>query len=502
MITLSKGNPGSVPDWASPATFKETWKDRIAAMSRLIPAGMSVMDLGAGMLWLRDYLPSSILYLPVDKVARNNETTVCNFNNREFPALCADVCFVSGCLEYVNDSDWFIENMAWRTLYCVISYNTLDNFPNLTFRRNLHWVNDWTDKELIDLFARHGATLEQRQVETSGESLYRFRFGTVTNNQPSLAEPPEQENSESLSALRRKILTRLGKAQRNGLTPSRLALETTTGCSANCIMCPHANLTRPRGIMSMEIHANVLQRLEKLRGAFRMISHAGMGDPLTDATLSAKIRKEKEFFPAAKVAVYTNGALLDERVAQSLIDARLDVLSLSVNAYEKESYEAIMGLSYERTLENIDRFLERNRAAEHSVTVNVSLIPLPRHSNAEIGQFEEFWKQQVASVVIPPFISWGGAFPYPPPPARWPCLYLWDVLMVDWTGKIKLCCEDYDSRYGLGDIMHHDVVSVFNSKWLMALRERQVEGVFDIPPLCRSCIETGECARQYWAALV
>lgn len=143
------------PCWRDVEQFDEGWRVRLSAIARWVPAGTSVLDLGCGKQWLREALPSC-RYLPVDYVARSPDTIVCDFNRGDFPAEVADVAVVSGCLEYLEDPAWFVERISRVAGRCVISYNSIEQFPDVAFRRRMAWVNDLDCAALVALFERFG----------------------------------------------------------------------------------------------------------------------------------------------------------------------------------------------------------------------------------------------------------------------------------------------------------------------------------------------------------
>ena len=138
--------------WREIEYFDEAWKLRINMMSSYIIENTSVVDLGCGPMWLSNLLGDRNTYFGVDYVKRDDKTIVCDFNKYEFPCIYADYYFISGCLEYVNDVEWFIESISKYTSRIIISYCILENFPDLHLRKSYAWVNNFTQKNLLDLF--------------------------------------------------------------------------------------------------------------------------------------------------------------------------------------------------------------------------------------------------------------------------------------------------------------------------------------------------------------
>ena len=77
------------------------------------------------------FLPSGCTYYAVDYKKRGEKSIVCDFNKYEFPIIKVDLCFVSGCLEYIEDYKWFIKEISKISNACVISYCTIENFQTL-----------------------------------------------------------------------------------------------------------------------------------------------------------------------------------------------------------------------------------------------------------------------------------------------------------------------------------------------------------------------------------
>lgn len=300
--------------------------------------------------------------------------------------------------------------------------------------------------------------------------------------------------------LRRKIegQFKLGKLE---AFPRQLAIETVSDCNAKCIMCPSVSRTRQKGVMSLEVHSMIVDKVAECGAPISSITHAGLGEPLLDKTLVDKIKYEKRVFKKAQVIVYTNASLLDEKKGRELISAGLDVLSISLNAFTKETYETVMNLPYERTYNNILKFLELIKSTDSPVKVHVSLIPTEFHSEKEIKDFRHYWAGRVDAVIVPPLIGWGG-FININKKSKWPCRYIWESLVIDWNAMVKMCCEDYDTQYPLGNLKTQSPMEIYNSLRMQKQRKDQMNGNFQWPVICQNCIETHNTAYEFWKTVL
>ncbi len=160
--------------WKDFEYFDESWKTRIKSMAKYIQPNTSVIDLGCGKMWLKEYIGKNINYYPVDYLKRAEDSIVCDFNKLQFPKISAECSFVSGCLEYVDNPAWFINKITQNSNKCIISYCTFDDFPNINERKKLGWVNSLNENELISLFKKNNFELLKSESTELNHKFYIF----------------------------------------------------------------------------------------------------------------------------------------------------------------------------------------------------------------------------------------------------------------------------------------------------------------------------------------
>ncbi len=313
---------------------------------------------------------------------------------------------------------------------------------------------------------------------------------------------PEQKASslENMTNHQFRELIARSVGDRRAFLPTHLAIEMTNACNADCIMCPYSAQTRVKGVLRADKHALIIDKIKAWGAPINMITHAGLGDPLLDKRLEDKLVYEKTVFPNAQVIVYTNGGLLDEARARRLLASPVDVVSFSVNGFRKETYENVMKISRDTTFANIERFDALRREQPRRVRMAVSLVKTDLCSTEEIKEFVEYWRGKADDIILPQWISWGDYFEKPPveDDAQIPCFYIWKTMMIDHDGTVKMCCEDYDSKYKMGNILEQDPNEIFNSARMMRQRGDQLRGDFSSPKICQGCSEAKTSARGFW----
>jgi hypothetical protein len=161
------------PSWKKIEYFDESWKGRIRAMATLIEDEKSVLDLGCGKMWLRDMLPEAIRYVGCDYANRGGNL-ICDFNRHEFPDVQADVAFVSGCLEYLHNPNWFLAQVRAHCQGLVLSFCTLERMPDMNLRHDLGWTNHYSSLDLQKLVSANGFRLQRTITPYYHNEIHKF----------------------------------------------------------------------------------------------------------------------------------------------------------------------------------------------------------------------------------------------------------------------------------------------------------------------------------------
>lgn len=162
-------------NWRNIERFNETWKKRIQFMASFIERDeFVVVDLGCGPMWLKNEIGEQTKYIGVDYKDRGNGTLICDFNQYQFPTINADVYFVSGCMEYVEDWKWFIKKICSQGAKCIISYCSLDNVSNPKLRAKHAWVSAVKQEEIINEFNQNNMEVIYQGDFDSNNTVFVF----------------------------------------------------------------------------------------------------------------------------------------------------------------------------------------------------------------------------------------------------------------------------------------------------------------------------------------
>ena len=275
--------------------------------------------------------------------------------------------------------------------------------------------------------------------------------------------------------------------------PGKIQIETTAACNADCVMCPHSSMKRDKGPMPYGLYKKIIDECSAnakyVSEVYPFLNGELFLTPQWENYLSyARVKLGK-----ARLSVSTNGSLLNETNSGKLLEIRPDHINISFDGTDKPTYEAIRrNLCFEEIENNIRAFVsKRNSLGYKKPAVSISIVEMARTA-AGIPAFVRRWSGVVDSVSVEPYNTWTGdvgdlsAGGRPARP-RVPCPRLWYNLTVLNSGKVALCCLDYEGKATLGDLNSRSIREIWNGGVLAAARQAHEEDGYGALPLCKNC---------------
>jgi MoaA/NifB/PqqE/SkfB family radical SAM enzyme len=272
-------------------------------------------------------------------------------------------------------------------------------------------------------------------------------------------------------------------------------IEVTNRCNAKCHFCPR-DLTPHQGLMSTEVFDQALLRAVEYRDLVAPLGHTvsvslcGLGEPLLNKRTPTFVSQVRA--TGMRCDLSSNGALLDERRGDALLEAGLNRIFLNVGDTQ-EAYEEVYQLPFAKTRDNVVRFLEtaRGRCEVYIVLVNhrrsTEHLEAMRRYWREFGaehfvefeiinrggtlfvddmQFESYPQMQQARQLL----AHAGIEPFCPVP--------FGYLFVGYDGNYYLCCSDWQKEAPLASVFDESLAAIHDRK-LMHVQTRE--------PVCKRC---------------
>ncbi len=274
--------------------------------------------------------------------------------------------------------------------------------------------------------------------------------------------------------------------------PRAVEFQTLSTCNAKCVFCPHSHAPEriPHGRMEDGLIKKIVDECShQLVGR---ISPYLTNEPLLEKRMPdilTYIHQKVPFF--TKTKINTNASLLTEDMGRKLIASGLNQLWISVNGYSQETYKESMGLDYEKTMNNIDTFLElKERTGKRNPSVRITTVhtKLVEH---ELPYAKEYWGKRKVQFSIHPLDNRAGdeaasALSARKKQARHCDLFLKQAYIVE-NGDMILCCHDWEQTVVLGNVAEKSIKEVWNSPSFIDRIYEYYEGNFDKIEICRNC---------------
>ena len=263
-------------------------------------------------------------------------------------------------------------------------------------------------------------------------------------------------------------------------------------------MCAPKEKRGKPGYMTMETWKRIVENLHA--SAFMPpTTLIGRGEPL----MHKQIADIVDYGSSRGIPCYviTNGFLLDENMARSLLDAGVSKIQVSLNAFSKKLHKKICRRdTYDVIIENTHRLLDIIKNDNYKCHTAVMACDFELTAD-EIDDFIEYWKPKVDRCFTTEVYAIQGHSRYSAQararknliPDNPGCTVPWYFAGVRWDGTINPCPFDFEEKFPIGNVNdpHYDLMTVWNQTDCQKLRQSHLDQQFDFTDSkgypCRSC---------------
>ncbi len=174
-------------------------------------------------------------------------------------------------------------------------------------------------------------------------------------------------------------------------TLNKLYVEITTVCNLDCTMCERRTWNEPFKHMSLAMFSNLMRQIQQLP-TLPIIHLGGYGEPMAHPDFLEIVKLAKA--SGAIVEMTTNGILLNNDIAEVLINLDIDRIVVSIDGVTPDTYNDIrVHGNYRQVIENFRR-LRRLKFRKKN-----------RHSNPHVGIAFVAMKRNVADIQKLPWLA-------------------------------------------------------------------------------------------------
>lgn len=273
--------------------------------------------------------------------------------------------------------------------------------------------------------------------------------------------------------------------------PIRLWVESSSRCNLRCVMCPNKELAASdKGLMDFDLFRKIV---DEARGFVNDIYLHHRGEPLLNPALSDMIAYARE--AGIKTRFHTNGTLLDPDKAERLLEAQPNLVSFSVDGFEKQAYERIrVGANFEQTVDHIVNLAERRSARglkrPYLVVEKIRFRnpDPPEDAEAVARVRDRFLQAGVDEVIEKEEYEWTteAAPEQAGPRTCSACTFCWYAMVICADGTVTPCPQDFGARMVMGNAREQSLREIWNGPAYRGQRRAFAADV-DSLSLCRKC---------------
>ncbi len=291
--------------------------------------------------------------------------------------------------------------------------------------------------------------------------------------------------------------------------PIILLVQTQSFCNGRCSICPYPTTSKklPQGKMEWSLFQKIIDEAtsEPLLSAIVFELH---NEPLLDERIFDCVKYIKSKAPDKRVAMVTNGELLDRFSPEEIVQSKLDALSISLNAHSKETYKSINnGLNYEKVMNNISRILSNPSTRQKTKLFFVAT----EQNEHEVYEATKYWKNRGVRTKVSGVTNRAGSldrfenirpkighYNGSGPAAIWRrlmggvrhalgCHVPFYEMSILFNGDVLICSEDWNRAAVVGNVTTQSLKEIWNSEKANENRRLLLKKKFEQLDSCKEC---------------
>ena len=191
--------------------------------------------------------------------------------------------------------------------------------------------------------------------------------------------------------------------------PFTVYIEQTKFCNLKCFYCIHSTRDDINGEfiklghksqhMEIKLYEKIINDLKSFpSGGIKRIVFSGLGEPLMNPKLPYFVKMAVNSKIAERVEVITNGLLFEKETVDSLIEAGITNINISVQGLTANDYERVGGkkIDYSRFLSNLEYLYKNKKQAQIYIKAIDATLPLEKDKK----QFFELFSKVADKIYI------------------------------------------------------------------------------------------------------
>ena len=176
-------------------------------------------------------------------------------------------------------------------------------------------------------------------------------------------------------------------------TPLAIDLHVTHYCNFKCNYCVLSASEEqikksgfPLEVMSWDLFERFIDQIKEFKDPIKMITMSGVGEATTHPRIVDMVRELRKSGKVKTIQIVSNGALIDKKMGQELVNAGLSELRISLQGMNEKKYKEIakVDFDWDKFYENMVYFSK----IKGECTLKIKIVD----SALDTGDEEKFYK--------------------------------------------------------------------------------------------------------------
>jgi len=285
-------------------------------------------------------------------------------------------------------------------------------------------------------------------------------------------------------------------------TPLTMFIEPTNACNFRCVFCPtgHPKLLREMGrkvqMMNFEMFKGIIDGIAEFPQPLKMLNLYKDGESLLNPDFTKMVRYARYMDISEQIWVKTNGSTLSPETNQELIDCGLDMIGISVNGFDAQSF-------FDVTQKRVDYELYRSnlldlyqRRGDVKISCKIADTNLTKEQQQK---FLDDFSDRCDYIAIEGLHGWSTSelydwkmgtdqsFDGTPRKYKVACPLVLYMLAVSSNGDVSICNDDAFHLHQIGNVKDESITDIWNGERLKKFRMMHLSGRRNENAACNKC---------------
>lgn len=272
----------------------------------------------------------------------------------------------------------------------------------------------------------------------------------------------------------------------------KISFDVCTFCNHKCTFCSNADNRTIKDYVKRNDFIKVMDNIFKYI-TIEKLSLSAKGEVLLNKELEEIIKSTKKKYNLPYVYFSTNGLLLNQKRALSILKSGIDSIKFSINAFDKESYKRVHQKDdFDEVICNLKNLLLLKKEKYPHLKVFISAV----------NDMDEIAIKEIFQVLLEDlYIYVDGVIRYKLQftakntnkdniliDAQDCLISPFKEIYINSDCTLGFCCKDYFDEINFGSLLEHDFMKLYNGVEYKKMRQRFLENNFEKDTLCYNCL--------------